>query len=498
MVVFACLTWYWLGMKPRNRPNPFISSQAFTTTANSHRTLTRRRDTTRAHRGARGRGNSQEVRRAFTAACTRFWHPSEAGIKIRPLEQIMAASPDAALARANRNASSAEELYEEGRWKQAIDKFEAAADDYISATLLTTDTAVVQSLRMLAQSHSQRAHELRLRAKLHGMHEGSDAAGGASKARVTPTTPPPGPTGTTGNEVQVSGAFARLCSQLISTHEELRFGAEELTRILLPLLPTATDRNASPSTQLAGGSAVLGAKPQQLIDSFYVVPPHRAGAPLGSPAVPRRALGEPLGPGAGLQHSSVLGAVGGGLDASGIGGSGGSGGHPLDPQQQLAMLSFGDTPSAAGGSASGSGGGGSSGLGGTSGPSLAQLSVENSRLSAENAALRQQARELNTAFTKIQRRAADQQRLARRALTALREVHSAPRTDLPDAAAKEVADLRKQLEQAHAAKRQQAELVKKWEQRWAQLKASARRKQQQQQQAQGQVAGGSRLRPETK
>ena len=108
---------------------------------------------------------------------------------------------------------------------------------------------------------------------------------------------------------------------------------------------------------------------------------------------------------------------------------------------------------------------------------MAQLALENSRLASENAALRQRASELGAIFAKVQRRAADQQRLARKALSALREVHNTPRPELPADAAKEVADLRRQLEAAHAARRQQAELVRKYEQRWAQLKASARRKQ---------------------
>ena len=166
--------------------------------------------------------------------------------------------------------------------------------------------------------------------------------------------------------------------------------------------------------------------------------------------------------------------------------SGGScGSHPLDPHHQLVSLqATGDgtstgSPGASGsalGSASGAGSG-CAGVGEYTGTHLAQLALENSRLASENAALRQRASELGAIFAKVQRRAADQQRLARKALSALREVHSTPRPDLPADAAKEVADLRRQLEAAHAARRQQAELVRKYETRWAQLKASARRKQ---------------------
>jgi len=115
--------------------------------------------------------------------------------------------------------------------------------------------------------------------------------------------------------------------------------------------------------------------------------------------------------------------------------------------------------------------------------SMAQLTAENGRLNRENAALRQRATEVQAVLAKAQRRAADQQRLVRKALSALREVHATTRPDLPVDSAAEIADLRRQLEGAHTARRQQAELVRKYEQRWAQLKASARRKQQAQQQA---------------
>ena len=113
----------------------------------------------------------------------------------------------------------------------------------------------------------------------------------------------------------------------------------------------------------------------------------------------------------------------------------------------------------------------------------AALAAENQRLMRENATLRQQGSEMHAALGKVQRRAAEQLRLAKKALAALREVQAAPRPQLlPEAESKEIADLRGQLEQAHAVRRQQAEQVRKYEQRWAQLKASARRKQAQQSQ----------------
>ena len=399
----------------------------------------------------------------------------------------------APLARAHRLASAAEELYEEGRWQQAIERFEAASDAYVSATLATTDTTVVQSLRLMANSHSQRAHELRLRTKLHGMHEVGESlsSASASSAAAAPASPPPPPAGSSstsgsgGEALMVSGAFARLSSQLISTHEELRFGAEELSRILLPAMPGGAAATG-PSAQLgASSSSVLGAKPQQLIDSFYVVPPSGA-----SPRIPRRGLGESLA----AQTSSVL--SGGGGSGSG---SGGGPAHVLEPHQQLAALQNLGVACEGGGGAATSGGSGGAGTGGAHHHySLAQLAHENSRLMSENAALKQRASELTAVFSKVQRRAADQQRLARKALSALREVHNTPRPDLPSDAAKEIADLRRQLEAAHTQRRQQAELVRKYEQRWAQLKASARRKQaaQQQEEQQRAAKAGSNLRPQ--
>ena len=388
-----------------------------------------------------------------------------------------------ALARAHRLASSAEELYEEGRWAQAIERYEAASKAFVAATLATSDTTVVQSLRLLANSHSQRAHELRLRATLHDMHEVDESRGSAAAASsaAPSSSSPPSCTSASahpGNSAEaliVSSAFARLSSQLISTHEELRFGAEELCRVLLPAM---TGGSAGGSSALSSSAILAGAKPQQLMDSFCVVSPNGA-----SPRLSRRGFGDGLG----VQSSSVLSLAGGAAGGAGAlmmsGGSCGS--HALDPHHQLvALQAAGDgtssgTPGAGGsalGSASGAGSG-TAGAGDSAGTHLAQLALENSRLASENAALRQRASELGAIFAKVQRRAADQQRLARKALSALREVHNTPRPELPADAAKEVADLRRQLEAAHAARRQQAELVRKYEQRWAQLKASARRKQ---------------------
>ena len=60
------------------------------------------------------------------------------------------------LAKAHRLGSTAEEQEPS---EHAVRQFEAAADAYVSATLHTADSQVVQALRMLAASHAQRAHE---------------------------------------------------------------------------------------------------------------------------------------------------------------------------------------------------------------------------------------------------------------------------------------------------------------------------------------------------
>ena len=52
-------------------------------------------------------------------------------------------------------AIEAEELYEEGRYMSSAERFEAAAESYVQATLLTSDTASLQALRQLALSHAQ-------------------------------------------------------------------------------------------------------------------------------------------------------------------------------------------------------------------------------------------------------------------------------------------------------------------------------------------------------
>jgi hypothetical protein len=107
----------------------------------------------------------------------------------------------------------------------------------------------------------------------------------------------------------------------------------------------------------------------------------------------------------------------------------------------------------------------------------AALRTQVAALVAEKAALKQRCAEMQAALAKVQRRGAEQLRLAKKSLAAVREVQAAPRPDLSPAAAAEVRTLRAQLDAAHAAQRAQSALVRKYESRWAQLKASARRKQ---------------------
>mmetsp|Transcript_30848 Transcript_30848/g.64996 ORF Transcript_30848/g.64996 Transcript_30848/m.64996 type:complete len:229 (+) Transcript_30848:424-1110(+) len=109
-----------------------------------------------------------------------------------------------------------------------------------------------------------------------------------------------------------------------------------------------------------------------------------------------------------------------------------------------------------------------------------------SHLAAENATLKQRVTELQAALVKVQRRAKEQLRLSKKALAALRDVQAVPRPELLPTAAAEIKALRQQLDELHATRRQQAEQVRKYEQRWAQLKASARRRQQLKEQQQQQ------------
>jgi hypothetical protein len=187
-------------------------------------------------------------------------------------------STAAPLVRAHALAVAAEDLHDEGRWREAAQKLEAAAEQYVRATLTTSDVASLQSLRLLAISHSQRAHELRCRITLCDAHEEAAAA-----AAPPPPAPPPltasaeaaeGGAGSGSGEgrgsfgthsgsggAAANAALSRLGSHLMSTLEALHFGAEELACAELLLPP----QSASSSRISLGGGL--------LTDSYCVVPP---------------------------------------------------------------------------------------------------------------------------------------------------------------------------------------------------------------------------------
>ena len=240
-------------------------------------------------------------------------------------------------------ASEAEELCEEERWLPAIEKFEASAQEYVRAALQTNDTQLVQSLRLIAKSQVERAHELRLRLKLHDLvvsgeafdggvcGNGGGTDGGAKQGSGSEPS-------ASAEALEASRVFARISSQLISTHEELRFGVEELVRLLGSVgSPASTAQTASSAM---AGSALMGAK---LMDSFCVVSP---GSGSGSA---RFAQTQPSAYGAASASSSI-----GGSDAR------------------------------------------SGGAGSVEGDAMAQLTAENSRLTRENAALRQRATDVRS------------------------------------------------------------------------------------------------------
>ena len=367
---------------------------------------------------------------------------------------------ESTLAWAHRLASSAEELHEHGKFGQAATHFEAASDAYISATLDTSDTHNMQSLRLLASAHANRAHELRLRMRLHGVR----AAAGDANADGTAQSTPQAVRQPQAEDTAVAGsAFAQVASQLISTNEELRFGADELVRLLLTA--GLVQPSGASQQQAIGGSGGMssstilnktGTKGAQLIDSFLVTPPLHAYA--------------------GAAASSSNGG------ASFLATS-----QALQPPPQQTQPAFAITSASSRGGGGGAGSSAANSGGGVNATSedgpeslraaLSQMSLEQTRLTRENATLKQRNNELSAILGKAQRRAADQQRLARKALTALREAQAKPRPELTADAAKEIRDLYKQLNNAHNKQRQQGELVKKYEQRWAQLKASARKKQ---------------------
>ena len=344
--------------------------------------------------------------------------------------------PPAPLLHAHKLAAEAEDLYEAGHLAPAAQRFEAAAEQYVRATLGTADTDSLQDLRLLAIAHSQRAHELRCRLQLHDAQVAaseSQQLGRAASSQVAAAAADPAASAVAAaSGVGADAALSRLGSQLIGTLEALRLGAEELQHVELLLPPAA-----------AGAAAAL--RGSNLGGSFCVVP---SGAPGMSSAASSSVVVGGTGGGGGGPPSASIAHGGGGAARAGM--------AAAHAQQQLvANLQ----------------------------QRVATLGAENGRLAREGAALRQAASDMQAALAKVQRRAAEQARLSKKALAVLREVHAAPRADLADAAAQEVASLRAQLEAAHGAHRQQAALVLKYEQRWAQLKASARRKQAQQAQA---------------
>jgi len=142
-----------------------------------------------------------------------------------------------------------------------LQKLEAAAEQYVRATLTTSDVQSLQALRLLALSHSQRAHELKCRIALRNAHEeaapqpapapapasagGGDRLGGEAASGNGGGDAAPGPFGSgSGTATAANAALSRLGSHLLSTLEALHFGAEELAcaELLLPPQSGASSR----------------------------------------------------------------------------------------------------------------------------------------------------------------------------------------------------------------------------------------------------------------
>ena len=175
--------------------------------------------------------------------------------------------PPAPLLHAHKLAAEAEDLYEAGHLAPAAQRFEAAAEQYVRATLGTADTDSLQDLRLLAIAHSQRAHELRCRLQLHDAQVAaseSQQLGRAASSQVAAAAADPAASAVAAaSGVGADAALSRLGSQLIGTLEALRLGAEELQHVELLLPPAA-----------AGAAAAL--RGSNLGGSFCVVP---SGAP---------------------------------------------------------------------------------------------------------------------------------------------------------------------------------------------------------------------------
>ncbi|KAL1493504.1 hypothetical protein AB1Y20_017209 [Prymnesium parvum] len=307
------------------------------------------------------------------------------------------------LQQANSLAIEAEDLYLDGHMQQAAARYEKAAEAYVRATLSTSDTATLQSLRQLALAHSHRSHELKWLVELNSLP--LDAS--ASHDDYPPAAPPPeeaewADASTLCAAAEGPLALLRLGSTLLGTLETLRLGAEELLAGELALPPAA------------GG---VGSLPLGLNDSFCIV------APEAQPP------------------------------------------HAAESREGEALAATRQK--------------------------LHQLAAESDRLRRENVFLKQLNTEVSSTLVRAQRRAQDQLRLVKRAIKALREIQKAPRPDLSQSGAAEIEELRAQLDEAHRARRGQAELVRKYESRWRHLKASARQKQAMNELKQPAAAGGA-------
>ena len=256
---------------------------------------------------------------------------------------------------AHKLASEGEDFYEESNLEAAAQRFEAAAEQYVRATLCTSDTESLQSLRLLAISHTQRAHEIVCRMRLHDAQLADPRftpTGGRSWAKAEAG-------GAGGNNPEVGGAetsaalLPRLGSQLISSLEALHFGAEELLCIEL-LMPTVT-ATSTRGSQLGGGAPGAGGG---LIDSFYVVP--------SQPGM--------------LNHGRSVGSLGGSA----------AGGSELGLPAGAARETGGHASAQA--------------LHAPHTQRAAALAAENLRLTRENATLRQQGAEMHAALGKVRRR----------------------------------------------------------------------------------------------
>ena len=333
-----------------------------------------------------------------------------------------------ALAHAHHLAVTAEELVEQNNFADAAAHFEQASEHYVKAALTAHDHESLHALRMLALAHSQRSHEMRCRIHANlALEEQEQEQNQRTQTQILPLSQNFAPQSTIDqHQTQQPTTTTTTTTSSNTTHQtshqeetQSPYGSHALHLACAHLRSTIEAINFSAEELVAA-------------DLHHFFQPTEDNTYQSNPTVGLCARGL-----AGAINDSVCGMV-----------------APTTQSSNNASAAMRT-------------------LVGATGEHGQQMSA----LAAENALLRPRVSELQSAIANVQRRATEQVRLARKALAILTELHSTPRVDVSAAVAAELQTMRLQLETSHETKRMQAEQLRKYERRWAQLKASARRKQ---------------------